>query len=413
MTLQESVPFDLLKMPFDQYGRYKIIAELVDALRVSLGVDRLRILDVGGYQIDERFGERLPLHLFLPDDTIEALDTVESDLPGYHRGDGTQMPFADRSYDLVVSADTLEHIPAELRERFVGELRRVAKHGVALVAPFFSPETELAEIVLQRYMQAELRYQHPFLQEHRDFGLPLVDRTEAWFHSLGCTTATFPSGYVHSWLEMMIVRTLLWRLTSDDSLVGAVEEYYNRVLAPQERREPAYRHLIVAAPADAPLLVDLARTTLAPTIRDAAAPPTGHDQFLQQFLVQLLPMGLLDRLRTSEEGGLDHWRSEAHRVELERRDQEALTQYWEREAHRVELERREQQARAEHWESEAQRVDQEREDWRQKAEHWESEAHRVELERQQIGRERDRYAAHSTRSLLARLLDRLPRRARR
>lgn len=381
---------DLQRMPFDQYGRYKIIAEVVDAFRTNIGVPRLRILDVGGYQIDERFGERLPLTLFLPADEIAALDTIPSSLPNYYQGDGTAMPFDDGAYDLVVSADTLEHIPPDKRRKFVRELARVSTYGVALIAPFFSNETELAEIVLARYMQAELRYKHPFLQEHRDYGLPRVPETEQWLQALGCATATFPSGYVHSWLEMMVLRTLLWRLTQDDALVGAVEEYYNRVLFPLERREPAYRHLIIAAPQDRTQLVDVARQTLAPTLRDANETPVAPEQFLQQFLLQLMPMGLLDRMRGEDEQTVAHWQDEAHqwhveanRVEYERRKVEAQAQHWEREANRVELER--------------QALEREREALRQQ----------LDQQRRDLTAERDQWQQRAQRPILAHILDRV------
>ncbi|HEY1015403.1 MAG TPA: methyltransferase domain-containing protein [Herpetosiphonaceae bacterium] len=392
MTHSPTPSIDLLRMPFDQFGRYQIIAEVAAALRAELGVSQLRILDVGGYQVDERFGERLPLTLFLPEDDIEALDTIPSSLPKYHQGDGTAMAFADGAYDLVVTADTLEHIPAELRQKFVAELCRVSRHGVCLVAPFFSHETELAELVLARYFKAELRYVHPFLQEHRDFGLPLVPETSGWFVEQGCAVSDFPSGYVHSWLEMMVLRTLLWRLTSDDALVGTLEEYYNRVLFPVERREPAYRHLIVAAPAGAPLLVEVARRALAPTVQPPVAPPSAHEQFLQQFLLQLMPMGLLDRLRSDDEASVSHWRVEANRVELERRglERELLAARGELdherqrlseqaaahseavgraqgEANRVELERRELEQECARLREQLAQAGAERDHWRQQA----------------------------------------------
>lgn len=405
---------DLLRMPFDQFGRYQIIAEVAAALRAELGVSQLRILDVGGYQVDERFGERLPLTLFLPEDDIEALDTIPSALPKYHQGDGTAMNFADGAYDLVVTADTLEHIPAELRRAFVGELCRVSRHGVCLVAPFFSHETELAELVLARYFKAELRYTHPFLQEHRDFGLPLVPETAGWFAEQGFATSDFPSGYVHSWLEMMVLRTLLWRLTSDDALVGTLEEYYNRVLFPLERREPAYRHLIVAAPAAAPLLVETARRALAPTVRPPVAPPAAHEQFLQQFLLQLMPMGLLDRLRGDDEATVAHWQGEAHR--------------WQVEANRVEVERRDRERELLAARREIDQLIQQardtgaaRDEEAAALSRAQSEANRVELERQalerecaalreqlaQAGAERDQWRQQAQRSLVDVLRSRL------
>ncbi|HYF64103.1 MAG TPA: methyltransferase domain-containing protein [Herpetosiphonaceae bacterium] len=408
MTDGTTLPnIDLLRMPFDQFGRYQIIAEVANGLRSRLGVPQLRILDVGGYQVDERFGERLPLTVFLPEDSIAALDTIPSDLPNYYQGDGTAMPFEDAAFDLVVTADTLEHIPAALRQKFVAELTRVSRYGVALVAPFFSPETELAEIVLDRYFMAELRYKHPFLQEHRDFGLPRVDQTAAWFAEQGCVTADFPSGYVHSWLEMMVLRSLLWRLTGDDALVGTLEEYYNRVLFPVERREPAYRHLIVAAPPSQPALVEAANAVIAPTVQPPVAPPSAHEQFLQQFLLQLMPMGLLDRMRRDDEATVTHWQGQSHT--------------WHVEANRVEVARKELEARLHEAHREIDRLTAQIQAGDQATHHWQSEANRVEVERQALEREvaglkqklaqaeaeRDSWRAQAQRPLLDQVRSRL------
>ena len=37
------------EMPFDQFGRYHMLREAVDACRAQLGVQQLTILDVGGF----------------------------------------------------------------------------------------------------------------------------------------------------------------------------------------------------------------------------------------------------------------------------------------------------------------------------------------------------------------------------
>jgi len=374
-------------MPFDQYGRYKLLADAVDALRTALAASRLRILDVGGYQHDERFGERLPLKLFLPHDAVEALDTVPSDLPDYHQGDGTAMPFEDDAFDIVVSADTLEHIPAGKRQQFVNELLRVSRLGVVLVAPFFSNEVELAERILYQYMVAELRYQHPFLREHREYGLPQLADVEQWCREQGYASATLPSGYLHTWLEMMLLRTLLWRLTRDDQAVVPLEEYYNRVLFPFERCEPAYRHAVIVAPSLQ--VVREVEQTLAPASARSAIEPLGHTQFLQHLITQLTPLGVLDRLRDDEETSLrrwqdtaQHWQQEAHRVEAERLQRESEVRHWQAEAQRVELERQALETSAQHWQAEAHRLEMERQTLEADAQHWQQEAHRVELERQ-------------------------------
>ncbi len=380
---------DLLRMPFDQYGRYKLLADAVEVFRTALAASNLRIIDVGGYQHDERFGERLPLQLFLPNDEVEALDTVASSLPHYHQGDGTAMPFEDGAFDLAVSADTLEHIPPTKRQQFVHEMLRVSRHGIVLVAPFFSHETELAERVLYQFMVTELRYHHPFLREHREYGLPQLAEVEQWCRDLEYATTTAPSGYVHTWLEMMLLRTLLWRLTRNDDAVVPLEEYYNRVLFPLERSKPAYRHAVIAAPSGQ--VIEQAQQTLASVGSQTSAEPLKHTQFLQQLITQLTPLGVLDRLRDEEETSLRHWQTtaqhwlgEAHRVEAERLRWESEALHWQQQTQRVDQERREVQADVQHWQAEAHRVELERQAWQGEAQHWQAEAHRVETERQEL-----------------------------
>src|SRR3954447_4255707 len=123
----------LLRLPFDQYGRYRMVREAVDAVRAALGRDRLTILDVGGYYQQADGTPRLPSQQFLGDQELTILDLPACDLPGYVQGDGTAMTFGDSSFDLVISCDTLEHIPPDLRDTFVRELTRVAHYGVLLI----------------------------------------------------------------------------------------------------------------------------------------------------------------------------------------------------------------------------------------------------------------------------------------
>jgi SAM-dependent methyltransferase len=55
-----------------------------------------------------------------------ATDNLE-----FHRADGSRLPFADASFDVVTSFETLEHISAQ--EAFLDEIRRVLRPGGLLV----------------------------------------------------------------------------------------------------------------------------------------------------------------------------------------------------------------------------------------------------------------------------------------
>jgi hypothetical protein len=254
------------EMPFDQFGRYHMLREAVDACRAQLGVQQLTILDVGGFYEDH--GQpTLPLTRFLPADDVTVVDVVECDLPGYIKGDGTALHFDAASYDLVVSADTLEHIPQSGRAAFWRELLRVARHGVILLAPFGTPEVENAEAVLFAYIKAELHAEHQQLKEHCEYGLPRLDEWLALLEQEGATARAYPTGYLQAWLGMMMLKHLLMRVDPGVTTQRLVDSYYNRSFFPTERRAPAYRHLVIAEKTAG--LVAAVDAVLSPTIMPA------------------------------------------------------------------------------------------------------------------------------------------------
>src|SRR5207249_2747566 len=120
---------DLLSLPFDQYGRMRVAQELALTLHGEIArhvADPptepfiIRVLDVGGYPG--------VLPRFLQGDAydVSVLDVVPDDgtIPGYRQGSGLDLPYEGGGFDLVTGLDTLEHIPAGNRDRFLAELMR-------------------------------------------------------------------------------------------------------------------------------------------------------------------------------------------------------------------------------------------------------------------------------------------------
>jgi len=252
----------LRTMPFDQFGRYHVLREAIDVCRTRLGKQTLSILDVGGFFRTREGHPTLPLRQFLPHDDITVLDVVDCDLAGYVQGDGANLQFAAASFDLVVSADTLEHVPGPQRADFWRELLRVARHALILAAPFGTVDVEVAEELLFEYIKIELGVEQPQLREHRDYGLPRLDEWLAFLQRDGLIARAYPIGYLHAWLGMMLIKHT--RLDGSVRIQQLIDEYYNRCYFATERREPAYRHLIVVEKTAG--LVDAVDAVLAPTI---------------------------------------------------------------------------------------------------------------------------------------------------
>lgn len=261
---------NLLGLPFDQYGRYDLVRDALQAVRPALGAN-LRLLDVGGFFRNGRGTALLPARLFLPDDDVTVLDVQSADLPGYVQGDGRGLHFADASFDFVISCDTLEHIPAPDRPAFWQELLRVVRYGVILIAPFASPEVVAAEDLLFYYIKAELGVEQLQLKEHRGYGLPELPSTCALLDTLGLRYGVYPSGYVHAWLAMMIAKHYLLARSNDHDLHEQLDAYYTRFFSADERREPAYRHALLVERGAAHGWWDAANAALLQTLR--TSPP--------------------------------------------------------------------------------------------------------------------------------------------
>jgi ubiquinone/menaquinone biosynthesis C-methylase UbiE len=116
------------------------------------------ILDVGGEGM---------LRLFLPQIQITNANVKNADI--VYAGD--KLPVNDNSFELVVSLDTIEHLPNHKRTDFLYELYRVSRKGFILCAPLGTAE-HLAyekEILNSGILDGD---SFAYLSEHGKFGLP-------------------------------------------------------------------------------------------------------------------------------------------------------------------------------------------------------------------------------------------------
>jgi ubiquinone/menaquinone biosynthesis C-methylase UbiE len=133
------------------------------------------------------------------DVTVDAVAAASRAFASPHvhflQGDGTALPFADDTFDVVTSFETIEHIPKY--PVFVKELRRVTTAGGHLILstpnalltsqyprnPFhvheFVPE-ELQELLRQYYQRVELRGQLVARYYHVVPFLPGKDRAQCF-----------------------------------------------------------------------------------------------------------------------------------------------------------------------------------------------------------------------------------------
>lgn len=248
-------------LPFDQYQRYHTLADAVESLRSG---DPLRVLDVGGYLEGGGQSGFTPAEVFLPADVITVVD-VKFNGPGrYVVGSGYSLPFRDRAFDVVSAMDTLEHIPAHRRGRFIAECVRVSSRGIVIAGPVRHPLTILSEQILDQTIRRLFKTPHPALLEHLTFGLPSIEEIKGWFDESGVDTIDFPDGYLPNWLFMMIIKHHLMTLDNPEDLQRQFDRFYNSTEGLDDRREPAYRQVFVAVRRGTGIRLDRTRFMSAP-----------------------------------------------------------------------------------------------------------------------------------------------------
>lgn len=273
-----------LRLPFDQYQRYRLVTDILD--RVRRKGRSLRVLDVGG-----RTGL---LRMFLKNDQVTLVDVEPGDISdGFVLGNGSALPFRDDAFDVVCAFDTLEHVPKSDRTAFVTECARVAGSYTILAGPYDSPEVKHAEVLLRRFLKEKLGIQHRYLEEHRQNGLPKRNVIEGQLEQQGAQVVSVGHANLERWFGLMCLEFYLDDDPSLRKMAESIYEFYNRSLYASDHRAPVYRHAVVAAMGKATL------PDLSILFPDSAAPAGA----LASFNEMLKSLVAFDRER-------ENWREE-------------------------------------------------------------------------------------------------------
>jgi hypothetical protein len=229
---------DVLALPFDQYQRYRLVSDLIDEVREKKG-EKLSILDVGG--------RTALLRAFMPSDRVTLVDLEASDERPLVLGDGSRLPFQDKTFDVVAAFDTLEHVPPKRRASFVAECARVSRRWVVIAGPYQSNDVEEAEKLLQRFLVDKLGVEHRYLEEHRHNGLPSRTETEKALEKAGFGVRSIGHGNLERWLALMSMALYMDYEPHLRPLAARVFRFYNQNLYASDHAAPVYRHAVVGA----------------------------------------------------------------------------------------------------------------------------------------------------------------------
>lgn len=213
---------NLLNLPFDQYTRQKIVAEMIDELRRTSSVNSFSVLDIGGYKGATKE--------FLPNDDVSVLDVYDINEDKYIKGDGTNLPFKDESFDILCSFDVLEHIPRNQRKTFIAESVRVSKHGVFIACPFEAGDniTRSTEKNLNIIYESINNEDHRWLKEHLDNKLPSEEEIETILRNQGVKYIKQFTNHIEDWTIIQFA-FFMATLNREPSLeIGGLNIYYNK-----------------------------------------------------------------------------------------------------------------------------------------------------------------------------------------
>lgn len=154
-------------MGYDAYERHQAVRQLLAPRKDE------SILDAGGCS-----GQ---LAQFVSCARIVALNVDET---GDVRYGGGAFPFDPLEFDVVVSLDVVEHIPAEGREQFVHECGLAARRAVLIAAPHGSAGHVACEARLDRLYADVHGEPHRWLHEHVVNGLPVDSEIARWAQEL-------------------------------------------------------------------------------------------------------------------------------------------------------------------------------------------------------------------------------------
>ncbi|MFH0793409.1 MAG: class I SAM-dependent methyltransferase [bacterium] len=229
---------DLKTLNFDMYQRYRAIGETLDLLFEGCA-GRPKILDVGGFPgtLAEKF----------PKWDWTVVDSPLCARKDYVAGTGDSLPFREKSFDAVVSSDTIEHVRPGEREKFFAELARVAKRWIVVGAPFANPNTDYCETALCALHEKMRGTPHPWLSEHRDNGLPRLADALRSFSGRGMRAVWTPNGGCALWFLMMGLQTLSESLPDFFPVYEFVNARFNEHWAALAVPGGSYRQIVVVA----------------------------------------------------------------------------------------------------------------------------------------------------------------------
>lgn len=218
------------EVSFDIYQKYKIMEEFINSFRHHK--DSFKILEVGGRD------SWLPK--LLPADIVFCLDNEVLEGENFILGNALEMPFKDGEFDFVVSADVLEHIGNEDREKYILEHVRCAQIASLIIAPEYSEQASFEEKdIIEKYKQLSGGQTYRWLDEHNNYGLPVLEHVKNMLDEKNLKYQVSHVGWLPLWNFMLNLSHNIvffnWKYQNVYDCFNRLNRFYNQQITKYDR----------------------------------------------------------------------------------------------------------------------------------------------------------------------------------
>jgi ubiquinone/menaquinone biosynthesis C-methylase UbiE len=215
----------------DVWHRYSLIAkELHD-----IPGEKVKILDIGagGYGVSE-FIENDRFEIYVLDINPKAFGDMNSELVPII-GDGSRLPFLDKTFAAAISVDSLEHVPDSIKKNYISELFRVARKKVIMHFPAVDGEYDGLnyDIKFNDTYKYYFGNDEPNTYEHIKAGLPRITDLKEFFSD----SEIKGTQNCNVWYKYMILERLPY--------VNLVSGLYYKLFLERDNQKPPFHSCMI------------------------------------------------------------------------------------------------------------------------------------------------------------------------